>query len=68
MQGRFYVDKYPDEQPIWEEFMSSAKEHNGLETLGISGAVGVPDPERPQELRGAGSRVAKPGEGAVADA
>ena len=53
MQGRFYFDKYPGELPIWEEFMSSAKEHNSLETLGISGAVGVPEPERPQELRGA---------------
>jgi hypothetical protein len=54
LQRRFYFDKYPDELPIWEEFMSSAKERNSLETLGISGAVGVPELERPQELRSAG--------------
>jgi hypothetical protein len=45
-----YLDKYPDELPVWEEFMASAQEHNTLENLGISGAVGVPEPERPQEL------------------
>ena len=45
-----YLDKYPDELPAWEEFMASAQEHNTLEKLGISGAVRVPEPERPQEL------------------
>jgi hypothetical protein len=45
-----YFEKYPDERAAWEEFMDSAQEHNALEELGISGAVGVPEPERPQEL------------------
>jgi hypothetical protein len=45
-----YFDKYPDELPAWEEFMASAQEHNNLESLGMSGAAGVPEPERPQEL------------------
>jgi hypothetical protein len=48
-----YFNKYPDERAVWEEFMASAQEHNILATLGISGAVGVPEPERPHELRGA---------------
>ena len=63
-----YLEKYAEERAVWEEFMDSAQEHNTLENLGISGAVGVPEPEPPQELRGAGARKAKPGEGAVADA
>jgi hypothetical protein len=49
-----YFDKYPEELPAWERFMDSAQEHNILENLGISGAVGVPEPERPQELLCAG--------------
>ena len=48
--------------------MASAQEHNTLESLGLSGAVGVSEPERPHELLGAGTRVTKAGEGAVADA
>jgi hypothetical protein len=49
-----YLEKYPEERVVWEEFMDSAQKHNTLENLGISGAVGVPEPEPPQELRGAG--------------
>ncbi len=30
--------------------MEAAEEHNQLETLGVSMSVGVPEPERPQEL------------------
>ena len=47
---RSYFEKYPDEVPAWESFMDAAEEHNTLETLGISGAAGVLEPERPQEL------------------
>ena len=63
-----YFDGHPDELPAWEKFMASAQEHNTLESLGLSGAVGVSEPERPHELLGAGTRVTKAGEGAVADA
>ena len=45
-----YLEKYPDERPAWDAFMGAAQEHNTLEKLGISGAVGVPEPQRPQEL------------------
>jgi hypothetical protein len=45
-----YFEKYPDELPAWDEFAGAAEEHNRLETLGISGAAGVPEPERPWEL------------------
>jgi hypothetical protein len=47
---RSYFEKYPDELPTWDGFVGAAEEHNRLETLGISGAAGVPEPERPQEL------------------
>jgi hypothetical protein len=47
---RSYFQKYPEELPAWEEFMGAAEEHNTLETLGITAAAGVPEPERPQEL------------------
>jgi hypothetical protein len=63
-----YFDKYPEELPTWERFMASAQEHNILEKLGISGAVGVPEPERPQELLSAGVSGSEAREGAVADA
>jgi len=45
-----YFEGHPDELPAWEEFMGAAEEHNVLENLGMSGAVGVPEPERPEEL------------------
>jgi hypothetical protein len=45
-----YFEKHPGELPAWEEFMASAKEHNRLEEMGMSGAAGVPEPERPEEL------------------
>jgi hypothetical protein len=45
-----YFEKYPEELPAWEKFMGAAQEHNTLETLGITAAAGVPEPERPQEL------------------
>jgi hypothetical protein len=45
-----YFEKYPNELPAWEKFMGAAQEHNALETLGITAAAGVPEPERPQEL------------------
>jgi hypothetical protein len=45
-----YLEKYPDELPVWEKFMGAAQELNTLETLGITAAAGVPEPERPQEL------------------
>ncbi len=45
-----YLQKYPDVRPAWDAFMEAAQEHNTLETLGISGAAGVPEPERPREL------------------
>jgi hypothetical protein len=48
---RSYFEKYSEELPAWEAFMGAAKEHNTLETLGITAAAGVPEPERPQELR-----------------
>ena len=49
-----YFEKYPEELAAWEEFMEAAEAHNALETLGVSAAVGVPAPEEPKELRGAG--------------
>ena len=49
-----YFDKFPEDFSAWERFMDSAQEHNALGNLGISGAVGVPEPELPQELRSAG--------------
>ena len=55
-----YLEKYPEELPAWERFMASAQEHNALEKLGISGAVGMPEPERPLELRGAGISGSEP--------
>ena len=45
-----YLESYPEELPAWGTFMEAAEAHNSLETLGISGATGVPEPERPQEL------------------
>jgi len=45
-----YFDKYPEELPAWEKFMASAQAHNTLENLGRSGAVGVSEPERLEEL------------------
>lgn len=45
-----YFERYPDELPAWEKFTASAQEYNALENLGMSGALGVPEPERPQEL------------------
>jgi hypothetical protein len=45
-----YLEKYPDERETWDAFMDAAQEHNTLETLGVSGAAGVPEPDRPQEL------------------
>jgi hypothetical protein len=45
-----YLEKYPDECPKWDAFMDAAQEHNTLETLGVSGATGVPEPDRPREL------------------
>jgi hypothetical protein len=45
-----YFEKYPDELPAWEKFMGAAQELNTLETLGITAATGVLEPERPQEL------------------
>jgi hypothetical protein len=51
---RSYFEKYPDELPRWEEFMSAAQESNRLEERGIELSAGVPAPEEPQELRGVG--------------
>jgi hypothetical protein len=45
-----YFDGHPEELPVWEKFMASAQEHNTLESLGLSGAVGVSEPERPEVL------------------
>lgn len=45
-----YFSKYPEELPGWDAFMGAATEHNKLETMGLSVAVGVPAPERPREL------------------
>src|SRR5215212_692099 len=45
-----YFEKYPDELPAWDEFMEAAEESNKLETLGISLAAGVSEPEQPREL------------------
>lgn len=47
---RSYFEKYPDELPAWESFMDAATEHNLLEQRGVTFAVGVPEPEKPQEL------------------
>ena len=51
-----YFEGRPDELPAWEEFMGAAQEHNALENLGMSGAAGVPEPERPEELGPQGPR------------
>ncbi len=45
-----YFEKYPGELPAWEEFMEAAMEHNLLEQRGVTFAVGVPEPEKLQEL------------------
>jgi hypothetical protein len=45
-----YFENYPDELQSWDAFMAAAAEHNRLETLGISGAEGVPETERPREV------------------
>jgi hypothetical protein len=55
-----YLEKHPDEHPTWDAFTEAGTEFNNLETLGISGAAGVPEPERPQEL-GRGFAVASQG-------
>jgi hypothetical protein len=55
-----YLEKYPGELPTWDAFTEAGTEFNNLETLGISGAAGVPEPERPQEL-GRGFAVASQG-------
>jgi hypothetical protein len=47
---RSYLERYPDHAPAWQEFCEAAEESNTLETLGISAAAGVSEPERPQEL------------------
>jgi hypothetical protein len=44
------LERYPDERPAWDAFMEAAQAHHTLETLGISGASGMPEPLRPQEL------------------
>jgi hypothetical protein len=46
--------------PTWDAFTEAGTEFNNLETLGISGAAGVPEPKRPQEL-GRGFAVASQG-------
>jgi hypothetical protein len=51
-----YFEGRPDELPAWEEFMGAAEEHNALENLGMSGAAGVPEPERPEESGAQGPR------------
>ena len=53
-----YFDEYPEELRAWDEFMASAQEHNRLEETGMSGAVGVPEPERPEELGAQGPQFA----------
>ena len=58
-----YFEKYPDELPTWDAFTDAATESNTLEALGISGAVGVPAPERPQELGRQFTYSGAPGEG-----
>ncbi len=50
MSTHSYFAKYPDELPAWEKFMGAAEEHNRLKELGMELSVGVPEPERPQEL------------------
>ncbi len=42
-----YFEKYPDERPVWEEFMGAAEEHNQLTEMGVS----VPPPEAPSEAQ-----------------
>ena len=59
-----YLERYPDERPAWDAFMEAAQEHNTLETLGISGATGMPEPQRPQELGRQFSYSAAPGSAA----
>jgi hypothetical protein len=49
-----YFDGRPDELPAWEAFMAAAEEHNRLEEMGIELSAGVPEPEKPQELRSVG--------------
>jgi hypothetical protein len=53
-----YFEGRPGELPAWEEFMAAAEEHNRLEEMGMSGAAGVPEPERPEELGTQGRRFA----------
>ncbi len=52
-----YLEKYPDERPKWDAFMDAAQEHNTLEKFGVSAVVGVPEPDKPQEI---GYTVAAP--------
>jgi hypothetical protein len=59
-----YFEKHPDELPTWEAFTEAAEQHNTLEALGITGAAGVPEPERPQELGRQFSYSAAPGSAA----
>jgi hypothetical protein len=53
-----YFEGHPDELPAWERFMAAAEEHNVLENLGMSGAVGVTEPEQPEELGTQGRQFA----------
>ena len=45
-----FYSKFPDELGAWDEFMEAAGESNRLERVGISMSIGVPEPERPEEL------------------
>ena len=45
-----YFKTYLDDLPAWEEFTEAATEFNTLEALGVSGAAGIPEPDRPREL------------------
>jgi hypothetical protein len=56
-----YFEKYPDELPTWEAFMDAAQDHNTLERLGVSGAAGVPEPDKPRELGHATTASARMG-------
>jgi hypothetical protein len=44
-----YLEKDPEHASACEAFCGAAEEYNTLETLGISAAAGVSEPERPQE-------------------
>ncbi len=57
-----YFEKYPDELPTWDAFTEAATEYNNLEALGISGAAGVLEPKRPQELGRQFTYTGTPGE------